>query len=150
MQQSLPDGLYDQILTDELASELSKNFRDTEYTVSPLDAASATRRLADSLADQLAGVLQEIGSVSAGDADPDSKVSRMQAQLEFANAILTDLQIKLAKQYPEEDCGANIRLLAEPAQNLAAIHRKDDRPTPPDTACGLHGCLLQRRRHQHC
>jgi len=68
---------YMTILTDELASELSENFQDSEYTVGPLDAASATRRLADSLADQLAGLLQEIGSVCAGDADPDSKVSQL-------------------------------------------------------------------------
>ena len=157
MQQSLPDGLYDQILTDELASELSKNFRDSEYTVAPLDAASATRRLADSLADQLAGVLQEIGSGSPGDADPDSKVSRLQAQLEFANTMLADLQIRLAEQYPEKDYRANIRILAKPAQNLAAIHRKNDRPTPPDTglrapwlftAAKTSPALLNELRHE--
>jgi hypothetical protein len=157
MQQSMPDGLYDQILTDELASELSNNFQDSEYTVGPLDAASATRRLADSLADQLATVLQEIGSVSPGDTDPDSKVSRLQAQLEFANAMLTDLQIKLAAQYPQKDYGANIRLLAQPVQNLAAIHRTDNRPTPPGTglrapwlftAAKTSPALLSELRHE--
>ena len=157
MQQSMPDGLYDQILTDELASELDKNFRQSEYTVAPLDAANATRRLADSLADQLASVLQEIGSVSAGDDEPDSKVSRLQAQLEFANAILIDLQIRLAEKYPEKDCGANIRLLAKPGQNLAAIHRNDDSPTSPDTglrapwlftAAKTSPALLNELRHE--
>jgi superfamily II DNA or RNA helicase/HKD family nuclease len=157
MQQSLPDGLYDQILTDELASELSGNLRESDYTVGPLEAASATRRLADSLADQLADVLQEIGSVSAKDAEPDNNVSRLQAQLEFVNSMLADLQRKLAEQYPQKACGNNIRLLAEPARNLAAVHRKNDSPTLPDTglrapwlftAAKTSPALLNELRHE--
>jgi len=70
MQQMLPNGLYDQILTDELASELNKNFRDSQYTFGPLDATIATCRLADSPAD----VLQEIGSVSAVTLMPKAKL----------------------------------------------------------------------------
>jgi superfamily II DNA or RNA helicase/HKD family nuclease len=157
MQQPLPDGLYDQILTDELASELTECLRESEYTVSPLDAAGATRRLADSLAEQLADVLHEIGSANRHNAEPDDKVGRLQAQLEFVNSMLADLQMKLAEQYPQQDCGANIRLLAKPAQNLAAIHRNDDSPTPPDTglrapwlftAAKTSPALLNELRHE--
>jgi superfamily II DNA or RNA helicase/HKD family nuclease len=157
MEQSLPDGLYDQILTDRLASELSGNFRDSEYTTSSLESASATRRLADSLADQLADVLDEIGSVSVGDVDPDSKVNKLQAQLEFANDMLTHLQMRLAELYPQKDYGANIRLLAEPAKKLTAIHRKNDSPAVPDTglrapwlftAAKTSPALLNELRHE--
>lgn len=157
MQQPLPDGLYDQILTDELASKLTESLRDVDYTVGPLDAAGATRRLADSLADQLADVLQEIGSVNHQDGESDNKVNRLQAQLEFVNSMLVDLRTRLAEQYPQKDCGANIRLLAKPAQNLAAIHRMHKSPTVPDTglrapwlftAAKTSPALLNELRHE--
>ena len=159
MQQPLPDGLYDQIVTDELALELSENLRESDYTVDSLEAASATRRLADSLADQLADVLQEeIRAVRLQDAEPDNNVSRLQAQLEFVNSILADLRIRLAEQYPQRDCGANIRLLAIfQCGNLAAIHRKHESPTAPDTglrapwlftAAKTSPALLNELRHE--
>jgi hypothetical protein len=127
----LPDGLYDQLLTDDLVLELGQNVHKDHHTLEALDSDSATRRLADALADQLASVLQEIAPLQLDDAtENDAKVNRLQFQLAFVNAMLLDLRERLADKYPDQDYGANIRLLATPAQNLRAVHRKRTAPTP--------------------
>lgn len=134
MTNSLPDGLYDQLLTDDLLLELG-NVHADQRTLEDLDAGSGARRLADALAEQLANVLAEIGP-RHGDED-GSKQTRLQAQLEFVNAMLVDLRGRLAQQFPDKDFGANVRLLANPAQNLTAVHRKRTAPTAPDTGLTL-------------
>src|SRR4051812_19238191 len=108
MSQSLPDGLYDQLLTEDLAAELTRNLQDEHYTLKDLDSASATRRLADALAEQLAKVLEDISAGDAGDSDNDSKTARLQAQLEFANATLVEVRKRLSEQYADQDCEGNI------------------------------------------
>jgi superfamily II DNA or RNA helicase/HKD family nuclease len=157
MAHSLPDGLYDQLLTDDLVSELGQDDKD-QHTLEGLDPGSATRRLAEALADQLANVLQEIAPPRVDNpVEKDGKGSRLQSQLEFVNAMLVDLRRRLADQYPDQDYGANIRLLATPAQNLTAIHRKRTAPTAPDTgvtspwlftAAKASPALLSELRHE--
>jgi superfamily II DNA or RNA helicase/HKD family nuclease len=158
MAQSLPDGLYDQLLTDDLAVELGQNVHKDHHTLDGLDASSATRRLADALADQLANVLQDIVPHRMSDsAEPDAKAERLQAQLDFVNAMLVDLRKRLAEQFPTQDYGANVRLLATPAQNLTAVHRRRSAPTAPDTgitspwlftAAKASPALLSELRHE--
>jgi superfamily II DNA or RNA helicase/HKD family nuclease len=158
MTRSLPDGLYDQLLTDDQASELRLHVRADQRTLDDLDAATGTRRLAEALADQLAGVLQEIAPHRVDDgAENDGRRTRLQTQLEFVNAMLVDLRQRLARQFPLQDYGANVRLLASPAQNLSAIHRKRTAPTAPDTgvtspwlftAAKSSPALLSELRHE--
>jgi superfamily II DNA or RNA helicase/HKD family nuclease len=158
MAHSLPDGLYDQLLTDDLVSELGQNLHKDHHTLEALDPGSATRRLAEALADQLAHVLQEIAPPPSDDAaDPNAKGNRLQSQLEFVNAMLVDLRKRLADQYPDQDHGANIRLLATPAQNLRAVHRSRTALTAPDTgvttpwlftAAKASPALLSELRHE--
>ena len=158
MTHSLPDGLYDQLLTDDLAQALGQHVLNDHCTLEDLDTAYGTRRLAEALADQLVNVLQDISPRQVDDsAEKDSKRTRLQSQLEFVNAMLVDLRQRLAHQFPEEGYGDNIRLLANPAQNLTAVHRKRTAPTPPDTgvtspwlftAAKASPALLSELRHE--
>lgn len=133
MPQLLPDGLYDQLLTDDLVAELGQSLHTGHYTLKDLDANNGPRRLAEALAEQLAAVLQDIVPQHADNAEAESRKSRLQAQLEFVNAILGDLRKRLAEQYPDQAYGADIRLLATPAKHLAAVHRTRTTPVAPDT-----------------
>lgn len=157
MSQPLPDGLYDQLLTEDLASALTQNLQSEHYTLKDLDAKSATRRLADALAEQLAQVLEDISSSDPGDSDDNSKAARLQAQLEFANATLIEVRKRLTAQSPDQDTGANIRLLSMPAQNLHGVHRQRNVPVMPDTgvtapwlftAAKASPALLSELRHE--
>ncbi|MBC7452167.1 MAG: DUF3427 domain-containing protein [Massilia sp.] len=158
MTHALPDGLYDRLLTDEQATQLRQNVRADQHTLDGLDSASGTRRLADALAEQLASVLQEIAPRQVDDGtDKDGKPTRLQTQLEFVNAMLVDLRTRLAQQFPLHDYGANVRLLASPAQNLSAVHRQRTAPRAPDTgvtspwlftAAKAAPALLSELRHE--
>jgi superfamily II DNA or RNA helicase/HKD family nuclease len=158
MPNSLPDGLYDQLLTDDLVFELGQHIDKDHHTLEALDSGSATRRLAEALADQLTSVLHDIAPRQLDDAsDTGAKGSHLQSQLEFVNAMLVDLRKRLADQYPDQDFGANIRLLATPAQNLTAVHRKRAAPNAPDTgltspwlftAAKASPALLSELRHE--
>lgn len=154
----LPDGLYDQLLTEDIVSALGENVHQDHHTLEDLAPGSATRRLAEALADQLANVLQEIAPNSASDSpESDSRVDRLRSQLEFVNSMLVDLRKRLGEQYPDQDYGANIRLLATPARNLTAVHRQRTAPTAPDTgltspwlftAAKASPALLSELRHE--
>lgn len=158
MRPLLPDGLYNRLLTDDLVSELRQSVDGEQYTLAALESNTAARRLADALADQLANVLQEIVPRDVDDtSEKDRKSIRLQAQLEFVNATLIDLRTRLAEQYPHQDYGSNIRLLAAPAQHLTAIHRTRPAPLTPDTglaspwlftAAKASPSLLSELRHE--
>jgi superfamily II DNA or RNA helicase/HKD family nuclease len=157
MSQALPDGLYDQLLTDDLVAELGQRFDKDHYTLKELDANSGPHRLAEALAEQLAKVLQEIAPANAGDEASEHKTSRLQAQLEFVNAMLVDLRKRLAGSYPDQDYGANVRLLTTPAKNLTAVHRTRTAFATPDTgvtapwlftAAKASPALLSELRHE--
>ncbi len=158
MAHSLPDGLYDQLLTADLVEELGQSVHKNHHTLEDLDSVSSTRRLAEALADQLAHVLQEIAPRgTSGSAESDNKANRLQSQLDFVNAMLVDLRKRLAEQYPGRDYGENVRLLATPAQNLTAVHRKRAAPKAPDTgvispwlftAAKSSPALLSELRHE--
>lgn len=133
MPQILPDGLYDQLLTDDLSAELAQSLQEDHYTLKDLDASSVTRRLAEALAEQLANVLHEVSSNDAGDNERENRAARLRAQLEFVNATLVEVRKRLAAQYPAQSLDENIRLFKAPAKNLSAIHRWRTAPSMPDT-----------------
>ena len=89
--------------------------------------------------------------------EAEGRANRLQSQLEFVNAMLIDLRKRLGEQYPDRGFGANIRLLATPAQNLTAVHRRRTAPTAPDTgitspwlftAAKTSPALLSELRHE--
>jgi len=157
MSNLLPDGLYDRLLTTELADELAQNFQQDHYTLKDLDTGNATSRLAELLAEQLSKVLDDIGLDDVGDNAQEGKAARLQAQLAFANATLVDVRRRLAEQYANRELGDNIRLLSMPAQHLHAVHRQRSVPVMPDTgvtspwlftAAKASPALLSELRHE--
>jgi len=157
MSQLLPDGLYDQLLTDDLVEQLKQSLQTSHYTLADLDASTAARRLADAFADQLADALQEISSADVIDNAEKGKAARLQAQLEFVNATLVEVRKRLMEQAADKDTGANIRLLKAPAQHLRAVHRQRTVPVMPDTgvtapwlftAAKASPALLSELRHE--
>lgn len=157
MPQPLPDGLYDRLLTDDLVAELGQRFHHDHYTLKDLDTSSGADRLSAALAEQLANVLQDIAPAEAGEPATENKPSRLQAQLEFVNAMLVDLRKRLAESYPYQDYETNVRLLATPAKNLTAVHRARTAFTAPDTgvaspwlftAAKASPSLLSELRHE--
>ncbi|WP_040787553.1 DUF3427 domain-containing protein [Massilia niastensis] len=157
MPQSLNDGLYDQLLTDELVEELGQHYHTDHYTFTELDDGSTARRLAEALADQLANVLDELIPTGPDHAEARGKASRAKAQLELVNALLVELRQRLAKQYPDQSSNSNIRLLAAPARTLTAVHRTRTAPAFPETgiispwlftAAKASPALLTELRHE--
>ena len=114
--------------------------------------------MAEALTDQLTQVLHSLAPAKEGDQlEKEAKQTRLQAQLEFVNALLVDLRQRLASKFPEQDYASNIRLLANPPQQLTAIHRKRTAPTAPDTgltapwlftAAKASPSLLSELRHE--
>jgi phosphatidylserine/phosphatidylglycerophosphate/cardiolipin synthase-like enzyme len=157
MPRSLQDGLYDQLLTNDLVDELAQHYDEQHYTLKTLDGGNAARRLAEALADQLAEVLSEIKSDNSVDNDTAGKTDRLQLQLELVNKVLVDLRQRLAERDPERQAESNIRLLAAPARSLAAVHRQRSVPVLPDTgvtspwlftAAKASPALLSELRHE--
>lgn len=157
MPQRLPDGLYDQVLTDDLIAELGQNFHQDHYTLQDLDTGSGARRLAEALAEQLANILQDIAPREVGDAGAENKNLRLHAQLEFVNAMLVDLRRRLQSSYPDQDYCENVHLLATPAKSLTAVHRTRTTLRAPDTgitspwlftAAKASPALLSELRHE--
>lgn len=157
MPRSLQDGLYDQLLTDDLVDELDRHYEANHYTLKALDEADTARRLAEALADQLAEVLGEIRPEASGDNEASGKAIRLQQQLELVNTLLVDLRQRLAERYPAQYAESNIRLLTAPPRSLAAIHRHRTAPQLPDTgvrspwlftASKASPALLNELRHE--
>jgi superfamily II DNA or RNA helicase/HKD family nuclease len=157
MTQPLPDGLYDQLLTEDLVAELGESLHADHYTLKDLETGKGAHRLAEALAEQLANVLQDIAPQDGSEIEQEKKTSRLQAQLEFVNAMLVDLRKRLVERYPDQEYGENVRLLAAPAKHLAAVHRTGTSLTAPDTgitspwlftAAKASPALLSELRHE--
>jgi len=134
MPRSLPDGLYDRLITEELALQLNEFSDKNSHTLTTLDSSTSARRLADALAEQLADVLQEIGSISSNENTEDgTQPSRLQAQLQFVNSLLVKIRSRATELHPKRSLDDHIRLLAEPVQHLTSVHRKRKASTAPDT-----------------
>jgi superfamily II DNA or RNA helicase/HKD family nuclease len=134
MSKVLPDGLYDQILTEDLLSQLDASLQTSHYTLSPLAGESAARQLATAFSDQLEKVLQEImagaGEVSDAEFKPTSK---LRSQLDLVNGLLLDMRKRLVSCQHGRGDATDVRQLTAPAQSLRAVHRNCPVPTPPDT-----------------
>ena len=127
----LPNGLYDQLLTDELREQIGQH-RTDQLTLAPLGAAMAPQMLVEALSDQLGKILQDM-PVDPADAEPGGRQDRVEAQLGLINSLLVSLRQQLDQRYPDGDHAENIRLLSVPAQHLTSIHRDRLAPAMPDT-----------------
>ena len=118
----LPDGLYDQLLTEVLWKSVSQTTGEHGRTLKPLTAEDAPERLANAIASQLTRILDDL----SGDGP-----EKLQRQLELVNAILIDIRQRLGGN------GDRIDAIADPLQLLQAIHAHSHAPVLPDTGLAL-------------
>ena len=114
---SLPDGLYDQVLTQTLQALVARSTDQSTRSLQALDPADAPARLSELLAAQLAQMLDDLH----GEGD-----DKLRQQLELVNFLLVSLRLRLGQ-------GAVADAVAEPAQILQAVHRHSAPPVPPET-----------------
>lgn len=118
----LPDGLYDQVLTESLWDVLSKTTDEHGRTIELLSADDAPARLTEALVSQLTRILDDLNG------DGPEKLRR---QLELTNSLLLHARQRL------EAHGSGIDPLSAPPQLLRAVHRYSTSPTLPDTGLAL-------------
>ncbi len=115
---ALPDGLYDLLLTERLATQVDPGRAD----VVALNAGAA-EFLADVIARQLEAVLDDVGG------DDTDKLRR---QLELVNALLVALRQRLVADDRLAASAEVIDLLARPLRVLKAIRRDRQFPASPE------------------
>jgi superfamily II DNA or RNA helicase len=115
---TLPDGLYDDIVTESLAAQLRALAEGIQPRLEPLSTAEAAARLSDALARQLTRVLDDLQG-------PDPE--RATRQLELINELLSHIRRATAAASDAVDP------LATPARVLRAIHLSGVPVSPPET-----------------
>lgn len=118
----LPDGLYDQVVTESLWDAISQTTDEHGRTIEPLSAEDAPERLVEVLASQLTRILDDLKGEG-----PD----KLQRQLELANALLLHAQQRMKAHESRFD------LLSAPMQLLQAVHRHSSPLVLPDTGLAL-------------
>ena len=116
---TLPDGLYDLLLTEGLAARLDASRAD----IHPLKDGAA-ELLADVITRQLVSILDDM----SGDDDSD-KVRR---QIELVNVLLVQLRHWLTGRAGEDKSTNVVDLVASPLRLLKAIQHDRQFPTPPE------------------
>lgn len=118
----LPEGLYDQVITQSLFDALSQATGEHDRTIKSLSSEDAPERLVEAIASQLTRILDDLNG------DGSEKLRR---QLELTNALLLH-----ARRYLEAGDGA-IDPLSAPLQLLHAVHRNSPPLVLPDTGLAL-------------
>lgn len=118
----LPDGLYDQVLTESLWEALSHTTDEHTRTIEPLSAGDAPERLVEAIASQLTRILDDLNGEGP---------EKLRRQLELANALLVHARQHLAAH------SDGIDPLSAPLQLLHAIHRHSPPQALPDTGLAL-------------
>jgi len=135
MSNLLPNGLYDQLLTNELSERIGSHQED-QLTLGDLGLQAAPQKLVDALSEQLGKILRDISNDAAKNAgdgeEQDGRRKNVENQLELVNGLLVSLRGQLDQRYPDRDHGGNIRLLASPARHLTSIHRERPAPSMPE------------------
>lgn len=130
MAKLLPNGLYDQLLTDELIEQIGDH-RTDQLSLDRLGVQAAPQKLVEALSEQLGKVLQELPKDSDDD-ETDTHRRRVETQLELINGLLLSLRTQLNERYPTRDHSDSIRLLTSPARHLTSIHRERPAPAMPE------------------
>ncbi len=117
---SLPDGLYDLLVTDFLANR--RDFDPSRADIA-LFSGDAGEVLATAVARQLAAILEDM----SGDA-----TAKPLRQLELVNALLVVLRQRLAIEQSSGPLAEVVDLIASPLRVLKAIQRHRQFPTSPE------------------
>ncbi len=120
---ALPDGLYDLLLTEGLASRLELSRADVHAL-----KEGASEFLADAITRQLVAVLDDM---SGDDADKSRR------QLELVNALLVALRQRLVVDAGEGSSADVIDLVAPPLRLLKAIQRDRQFPVSPEVGLAV-------------
>jgi len=125
---TLPDGLYDLLLTERLARSLA-GLDPSRADVSALKG-QATERLTDLITRQLASIL---GDVSGDEAE------KARRQLELLNGLLVMLRQRLAGSSADgaSATGEVVDLVAPPLRVLRAVQRDLQFPVSPEIGLGV-------------
>ena len=125
---SLPDGLYDLLLTEGLARRLGE-LEPSRTSVSALKG-SAAESLTDTITRQLSNILHD---VSGDDAD------KAKRQLELVNELLVMLRQRLARNLAggTSDTDEGVDLVAQPLRVLRAVQRDQQFPDSPEIGLGV-------------
>ena len=131
---TLPDGLYDQLITEKLAAKFDPN--DSETVAVPDNGSDL---LVDALARQLTNILEDV----AGD-----EADKPRRQLELVNALLLSLRQRLSVDQVPSESAEIIDLISHPARMLKAIQR--NRKFPLKLVWLLHGCSQRVKVRRRC
>lgn len=115
---SLPEGLYDLLLTEGLASRLEEDRAELQAL-----SGGAAELLADVLSRQLLAVLDDMSGEGA------DKATR---QLELVNALLVELRRRLGTQSGNGSFAEVVDLVVSPARLLRAVRQNRRFPAPPE------------------
>lgn len=115
---SLPDGLYDLLVTEGLIDGLGAGRADLQAVTN-----DAPDLLADALARQLSAILDDIAGDDAG---------RLRRQLELVNGLLAALRCALTNDAGTAASAARVDLIAQPPRLLKSIQRDRQLRTPPE------------------
>jgi hypothetical protein len=120
---TLPDGLYDLLVTEGLASRLDLNRSDVFAL-----KGGAGDLLADALTRQLAAILDDVA---------DDDTDKAHRQLELVNALLVSLRQRLATDGLSAASAEIIDLASSPLRLLKAVQREDPSEHHPISKCSL-------------
>lgn len=115
---SLPDGLYDLLITEALKRDLPSGGVSTSEV-----REGAVGLLMDAVARQLAGILEDI------EGEGEAKAER---QLALVNSVLVSVRDRLRAAQPGDDQGVTVDLLSTPLRRLTAIKRDLRFPLAPE------------------
>lgn len=119
---ALPDGLYDQMLTEALWDLVARTTDENARVLRALTAEDAHERLSEAVAFQLSRILDDLKGENA---------EKLRQQLELVNFLLTSLNRRLGQ-------GADgVDPISSPPQILQAIHQQRPRPTFPETGLAM-------------
>jgi superfamily II DNA or RNA helicase/HKD family nuclease len=115
---TLPDGLYDLLITDRLTAQIDIS----RAEVDPIKSG-VIELLADAISRQMAAILADV------EGDDSEKPKR---QLELVNALLVTMRQQLAAQNTTGQSADVVDLIAPPLRRLLAIQNDRQFPAPPE------------------
>lgn len=122
-QMTLPDGLYDLLITDSLAPRLSAEHAEIQSISDDI-----SDYLVDVLARQLSAILDDV---------PGNHEGKSSSQLELVNSLLIALRKRLDGGELGSDVNKTIDLISQPLRLLTAIHHNRQVPLRPEVGLAM-------------
>ncbi len=139
---SLPNGLYDLLVTESVAQQIDTSIADIK------NIPEAANQLADAIGRQLALILDDL---------PEEPGGKAHQQLRLVNELLLHLRTRLAEGATPGIAKDTVDLIDPPLRILKSVHQQRTFPTPPEaglatpwlfTASKASPSLLQEIRRE--